>query len=827
MRRFIRYDQLGNQIGEVLANDVFSMVRREEINGEHSLEITTTQILEKNERILYKDGRGVWREYVVAGVDEEHAARRRIVGTYYCVWSMQQDLQGVIVSVMPGTRNPVQAGTALSALLSAQARWTLGTVTETSWGGASMYDMTAWAAMGVLVENWGGELDTTITVSSTNVLTRKVDLYSKQGSQTAKRRFDFGADLSSVKRVFADEPYYCRISPRGKGEESGEGYGRKITIESVNDGKDYLEYAPMVDVAKMPNGNSGYIYPTKIVENSDCETPQELLDWAQAHLEEFCTPKVTYEVDAIQLGIEGVDVTGVSLGELVHVVDSTFIDGGLRLQGRIVAMTVDELNEREISITIGDITDTLASKISMSAQAFEAVNELQQSLTTAEYIQSLLDRINAEINATGGYTYITEGQGIRTYDVAVSDPTIGREASQVVEVKGGSIRIANSKTAQGEWDWRSVFQAGMIATDVLNATNIITGCIRDGQEATTPGTGSYWDLDNGNLSMKGDFTLTKGTGSSRYDAALGSFTLPSTNPGVLAGTYDGLSIENTNSSSLYGVYFVPRCQRPNTLDKFSLLGATHALRIVSDLDFSTAPGVDERYASIDVDAANAIEIGGGSTQGAAKVWIGTAGSGSTGIGHFYVFAQKYGLYSTNYLEIQTSTTTAPKDGRILTVGNFDHVGGFVVSGTKSRVIETDSYSDRLLYCYETPSPMFGDIGEGVTDEDGYCVVSIDDVFGETVRTDIAYYVFLQVRGNGAVYVDEKKRDCFIVRGTPNMAFDWEVKAVQIDCVNVRLEDKAVDSAMLEERGFGAEVPDLYEDEYAFIAEQERVLYETA
>lgn len=258
MQRFIRYDHQDNPIGEISQNDIMALERREEINAEHSLEITTTQVLEKGERIVYRDERGIWREYEVIGVDEEHASGNRIVGTYYCVWSIQPDLMGVTVSRMPGTQSPVSARVALEAALSSQTRWTVGTVTNVSAGGASMYDMSAWQALGVLLETWGGELSTTINVSTKGVISRKVDYYAHQGVTTAKRRFDFGADMRSVKRTIADEPLYCRISPRGAGEETENGgYGRKITIESVNDGKDYLEYAPMVDVAKIADGSGG------------------------------------------------------------------------------------------------------------------------------------------------------------------------------------------------------------------------------------------------------------------------------------------------------------------------------------------------------------------------------------------------------------------------------------------------------------------------------------------------------------------------------------------------------------------------------------------
>lgn len=564
MRRFIRFDHLGNSLGEVSENDIMSLVRHEEINGEHSLTVTTFQVLSKNERVVYQDGRGVWREYVVAGVDEEHASGKRVIGTYYCVWSVQPDLMGVPVSVMPGVQNPVNAGTALTSALSTQSRWAKGTVTNTSEAGASMYDTNAWNALSILVENWSGELSTTIQVANNSGVTaRKVDLYSQQGDQTAKRRFDFGDDLRSVKRTFADEPYYCRISPRGKGVESGGGYGRKITIESVNSGKDYLEYSPMVDFCKLPDGNSGYQYPTLIVENSQCETPTVLKTWAQSVLESYCTPKVTYEVDAIQAAAEGVDVQGVSLGDAVQIVDRYFGDG-LRVSGRVVSMTVDELNEREISVTIGHVTEKLSAKISNTAQA---VARMQEYMSTAEYIQDLLDRLNAEMNASGGYTYIVDGEGIWTYTCAVTDPTIGAEAkaiiqgggsASVVNIKGGGIRIANSLTAQSEWNWRSVFTAGMIATDVLTATNITTGMIQDATHALNPNAGNYWDLDTGILSIKkGKINVSDSSNRTIFEAdstnrsvSIGNYTVDSNG---LHGGLDG-DDDVTHAGSFLGSY---------------------------------------------------------------------------------------------------------------------------------------------------------------------------------------------------------------------------------------------------------------------------------
>ena len=113
-----------------------------------------------------------------------------------------------------------------------------------------------------------------------------------------------------------------------------------------------------------------------------------------------------------------------------------------------------------------------------------------------------------------------------------------------------------------------------------------------------------------------------------------------------------------------------------------------------------------------------------------------------------------------------------------------------VSGTKSRVVDTKDYGERALYCYETPTPMFGDIGEGVISESGDCYIWFDAVFAKTIDTK-GYQVFLQPYGRGECYVKERSGAYFVVCGTPGLAFGWEVKAKQVDFEQLRLEKQDV------------------------------------
>ena len=142
-----------------------------------------------------------------------------------------------------------------------------------------------------------------------------------------------------------------------------------------------------------------------------------------------------------------------------------------------------------------------------------------------------------------------------------------------------------------------------------------------------------------------------------------------------------------------------------------------------------------------------------------------------------------------------------------------------VYGTKNRAVNTPNYDDRLLYCYETPTPLFGDIGEAVIDSDGLAYVDIDDIFSETIAERVEYQVFLQKEGEGDCWVAEKQKRYFVIQGTPNLKVAWELKAKQRDYALTRLEqaDNGLD-----------EYEHVSNNDYsltdAYITEQEELLY---
>ena len=455
--------------------------RYERLGGEHKLDIVTYQRLDEGLRILSQDGTGKWREWAVDEPDEAHDGADLLL-SYGCTWSMQYDLATVSGGELwPGTYSPITAGAALAMVLGVQSRWEVGNVTVAGTAGTTLYDGQVWDYLGKLQDVWGGEMEPRIEVGANGVTHRYVDWLAHVGRTEANRRFDYGEDCTSIHRKEPPGPRYCRVEPRGgkdATDNDGVSYSERVGVEEEpadsGDGwahdanSKYVRDPDAEEDFKQPDGNGGWHYPTKVV-TYDTDDPEELLQLAAADIHKYTRPSPTYEADVLQFAAAGMDAHGVELGDEVQIVDRKFGDSPLRLEARIVEMTVNELDETDVQLVIGEASKGLESAFKSMRSAIDAAEERSRRIEgggTIVYLQHLLDEINAEINGMGGYSYVVADEGIITYDIAVDDPLIGYNsatrtwASRVTQVKGGSIRFAKEKNAGfvgiNDWKWTNV-----------------------------------------------------------------------------------------------------------------------------------------------------------------------------------------------------------------------------------------------------------------------------------------------------------------------------------------------------------------------------------
>ena len=111
-----------------------------------------------------------------------------------------------------------------------------------------------------------------------------------------------------------------------------------------------------------------------------------------------------------------------------------------------------------------------------------------------------------------------------------------------------------------------------------------------------------------------------------------------------------------------------------------------------------------------------------------------------------------------------------------------------VIGKKNRIVKTQNFGTRALNAYETADCYFGDIGRNKL-SNKQCIIPIDIIFKETVNTNIQYEVFVSPYGNGNVWIETKDMysDHFIVRGTNDIEFAYEIKVKQRGYENDRLQ----------------------------------------
>ena len=170
------------------------------------------------------------------------------------------------------------------------------------------------------------------------------------------------------------------------------------------------------------------------------------------------------------------------------------------------------------------------------------------------------------------------------------------------------------------------------------------------------------------------------------------------------------------------------------------------------------------------------------------------------------------LVSTKYkASIGVGTGGLANGNEISLQGNAFFWNGISVMGKKNAVHVTRD-GVRATPAYETAESYLGDIGRNYTREDYEIWVHIDELFSDTVNTDIAYEVFLQAYDDARFWVSDFKSDKFLVKSDKPMArFAWEIKAKRRGYENDRL---------VIQEGFDNKMLDKVHDEGAFKGDSE-------
>jgi hypothetical protein len=310
-----------------------------------------------------------------------------------------------------------------------------------------MIDDTSWDRLNMVVKRWGGEIDAAISVNDGGVASRRLVLRRHIGSEDAVRRFEWGHDLTSIRRTPEAGPHFCRIIPLGSGdteyaEDDETTYEDKLTIAKVNGGRRYLADADAERAFRFSDGRGGYVYPTTYVSYSTDDV-EELLQLGKADLLSHTRPAVSYEGTVAQFADAGMDVDGIALGDEVQVVDYGFNeDAPLLIQERVIRMSIPEVGGDDARLTIGKFTPTLERTIVGLTNAIGtnqvAYNMQPLDLSKYAYNVPTLPTYTVSKPDVGSYSVPTTGfsGGGGNYD-SVGD-YLGEIESRLDAIDGGS-----------------------------------------------------------------------------------------------------------------------------------------------------------------------------------------------------------------------------------------------------------------------------------------------------------------------------------------------------------------------------------------------------
>ena len=394
------YSRHDAYVGTIGARQLLSFIWTDCLNGEDTVDITTTYPLKEGYRLVWQDLNGEPHEHVCQDPKGASAAGLPIYSDT-ALNSICELFGDYIEDKRPYGYSFQRA---LEVCLE-PTRWEVGTVDQpgTVSGGLTFYHTDCRSALNSILE-CGGELQTSITVGADGVTHRRVSILKHRGEANGHRRFSYGKDINSITRT----EHWGAITAcygYGKGVETDSGgYGRKLTFGEINNGKDYVEDAEALKLYGRPDGKGGLKHVFGKYENSSCEDAHQLKDETQDYLDQHKTPGVTYEADVVDLVAMGRPWEGVGVGDDTQMVDSSF-EPTLRCQGRVTKLVSDLLAKTQ-SVTLGNVTESIADILQQQQQQISNLQNQSGSWdavagTTPAFLQQLIDSLNEQFNMNG------------------------------------------------------------------------------------------------------------------------------------------------------------------------------------------------------------------------------------------------------------------------------------------------------------------------------------------------------------------------------------------------------------------------------------------
>ena len=406
------------------------------------------------------------------------------------------------------------------------SRWQLGSNTSGNLGTANWYYVSRLEAFWEFLENWNVEFKPRMTFSQGQITGRYIDIMDKRSADYGKW-YEYGDKLLDIKAEQASDSLYTAFVGRGKGEEVGAGYGRRLGFNSVTwtiaNGKP-VDKPLNQDFVEIPSATAQYGYSdgkprTTVVIFEDIEDPVQLLEQTYEYALEECRPKLQLRADVLETQLS-------ELGETCTIVRD---DIGIRYKTRVFKLTRNFLNKNQKTVEFGD--EIVQSTAQRNNNIIKIIKE--QDKNNAYWYEQLQKQLLDSYFNEDGYNYDLKADN--EYDLPGGfysfNAPIDQNPTKLIYMGAGTLAIANSKLPNGQWNFRTWGTGDGFTADLITAGNFL------GLTFTNPYTTSEM---TGSTVLKTDLTS--------------SYTKPNGEYGTMAFSKDRVfsNLYNPNGSLIRG-----------------------------------------------------------------------------------------------------------------------------------------------------------------------------------------------------------------------------------------------------------------------------------
>ncbi|HGA1493744.1 TPA: phage tail spike protein, partial [Streptococcus suis] len=239
--------------------------------------------------------------------------------------------------------------------LLAGTNWLARFVGETTPHSTNFYYTSVFDALKKVCEVWDLEMQFFVEMNGNRIGGRYIDFKRRIGEAVGKRVV-YGHNALQILQEVERTNIFTALIGRGKGEETGAGYGRKITFEDVTwstaqgkpvnkpKGQKYLELPLMTRQYGIKNADGSMRPKIGFVDFSEEENPEVLIERTYKALIDAARPQLTLKTSSVYL-------KGVKVGDTIRVVRH---DKKLDYDTRIFEITFNRLNNQSSDIKLGD-----------------------------------------------------------------------------------------------------------------------------------------------------------------------------------------------------------------------------------------------------------------------------------------------------------------------------------------------------------------------------------------------------------------------------------------------------------------------------------------